>query len=257
MDGHVARTRQAILALALFALCACHEATRPMKGGGTSSTLITDAPTRSLAFRLQWTTETEKGSMSHKKLGSATWIGSDKVLTASHLFLDVPRDAILEVGNGVEWVPAQMVKGLDPAVSDLALLRVRSDDLARLKPRAPDAALCDKPLEVGDAVRVTYMGGSGHSFAIDTYASPGDSPSVSTKTTNVVTAYLPHGSSGGAAYEIADGCLVGVVSRSNFVRGLGGTGSSGESGAEQGDRADLYNSILVPTADIHAFLDRE
>lgn len=147
-----------------------------------------------------------------KSLGSASWLSSDLVITASHLFLNMPEGSQVRVGKRGDWVEAEVVAIEDPAIRDLAILRVKNGgDIQSPVVRLASIQVCEKQLQPAQEVVVVseFHSGSSRSYGSPDYMSY----SQGAVWTNHLTGYYPEGTSGGALYEVEGGCLAGVVSR--------------------------------------------
>ncbi len=147
-----------------------------------------------------------------KSLGSASWLSSDLVITASHLFLNMPEGSQVRVGKNGYWVEADVVAIEDPAIRDLAILRVQSGtNIQSPIARSASVPVCEKQLQSAQEVVVVseFHHGSSHSYGSPDYVRHHQGAAW----TNHLTGHYPEGTSGGALYEVESGCLAGVVSR--------------------------------------------
>ncbi|MEO4014116.1 trypsin-like peptidase domain-containing protein [Pseudomonas rossensis] len=174
-----------------------------------------------------------------KAEGSGSWISNDLVITASHLFSDMPLDSIVRVGNGRHWLSAKVVAGNDPATLDLVVLRVIGDEsvASPLKTLIP---VCSKPVKPGEMVSVSSALPKGTTY---TYGSPNfavQADSERRESTEFLTGFYDKGTSGGPVYQVPGGCLAGVIS----------LGIKRKNGA-----SDIYATKFVTAHEIKRFLD--
>ncbi|WP_407507752.1 trypsin-like peptidase domain-containing protein, partial [Pseudomonas aeruginosa] len=109
-----------------------------------------------------------------KSLGSASWLSSDLVITASHLFLNMPEDSQVRVGKRGAWVEAEVVAIDDPAILDLAILRVRNGrDIQPTVVGLASVRICEKQIKSAQEVRVVseFHNGSSRSYGSPDYMS--------------------------------------------------------------------------------------
>lgn len=174
--------------------------------------------------------------------GSGAWISKGRVLTASHLFLGVKADepfSIKVISDGVAR-EARLSRIEDPAVLDLALLTVE-DAPARVGVWAVSPVkVCRTPLRPAEPVIAAIQLTQGQPLAIETHASP-DRMTWRNGVASVtaLTAFLPHGASGGAVYHAERKCLVGVISQQEILRV---------------EPVSLYFTNFVPASEIVGFL---
>nr|WP_230964557.1 trypsin-like peptidase domain-containing protein [Pseudomonas aeruginosa] len=174
-----------------------------------------------------------------KSLGSASWLSSDLVITASHLFLNMPEDSQVRVGKRGAWVEAEVVAIDDPAILDLAILRVRNGrDIQPTVVGLASVRICEKQIKPAQEVLVVseFHNGSSRSYGSPDYMSY----SQGAMWTSHLTGYYPEGTSGGALYEVKSGCLAGVISRR---RESFATGSP-----------SIYSTEFVTAKEINQFL---
>lgn len=163
----------------------------------------------------------EVSSDKKKNLGSASWLSSDLVITASHLFQNMPKGSQVKVGKNGYWLQADVVAIENPEIRDIAILRVQSDKNIQ-SPIAGSGSVpvCAKQLQPAQEVVVVseFHHGSSHSYGSPDYVNYHQGASW----TDHLTGYYPDGTSGGAIYEVGSGCLAGVVSLRTETHAIGG-----------------------------------
>lgn len=181
--------------------------------------------------------EIEVKSSTKVSRGSASWLSSDLIITASHLFMDMSENAAVRVGSRGMWVDVEILAADDPAFRDLAILRVLKGSLKNESTVKP-VVICKKQLVPAQEVFVVSgLHGSGSvSFGSPDYVTQHKGRSW----TSHLTGYYPEGTSGGAVYSLYDGCLAGVVSRRR---------ESSVSNSVQ-----VYTTQIVGSDDISAFV---
>jgi len=156
-----------------------------------------------------------------KSFGSASWLSSDLVITASHLFQNMPKGSQVRVGKNGYWAEADLVAIESPEIRDVAILRVQSGkNIQSSIARSAPVPVCEKQLQPAQEVVVVseFHHGSSRSYGSPDYVSYHRGASW----TNHLTGYYPEGASGSPLYEVESGCLAGVVSRRSESHTTGG-----------------------------------
>lgn len=174
-----------------------------------------------------------------RKFGSASWVSSELVITASHLFLNMPEGSRVRVGKSGSWVEAEVVAIEDPAILDLAILRINNGGSIQSPiVRSAPVLICKNQLQPAQEVVVIS---EFHKSSSRSYGSPDYVNHYQGATwTNHLTGHYPEGTSGGALYEVESGCLAGVVSRRSESHATGAP--------------SIYSTTFITAKEISQFL---
>lgn len=174
--------------------------------------------------------------------GHGVFVRPGLVATAMHVVDRVPDYAELRVRNLHGHAQASPNAGGHRDQIDGALLYVFEPQLLGPPASLPDATLCAVPIEPGQPLRVA----TGNSATL-THGSPDHVTYRAGRAvgTDHITHALPPGASGSGVFDVASGCLAGVVSQRRRLDATVGDATP-----------QLHTTRLTPASEIALLLER-
>ncbi|WP_145484190.1 hypothetical protein [Yersinia aldovae] len=142
--------------------------------------------------------------------GSASWLTSDLIITASHIWDNMPKDSTITVVSGRQSTEATLVVRDPSHIRDIAVVRVKPNGILK-SPLTGRIPVCTKPII--PAQRVIIASGQFRMLS-DSYGSPDKTTILNgMKISSALTGYFPKRSSGSPVYEVPSLCLAGLISQ--------------------------------------------